>query len=132
MAIASLAFVAACLLVVGADFVGFSVAYVALVVAAILVGVGECCYTTALMPLVADLAPDVLRGRYMATIGLSWWLGLALAPTLGAQLLSVSPPAALLASAGVALAAGISALALDRELPAATRLTPRPQPSAPA
>jgi hypothetical protein len=62
----------------------------------------------------------------MATIGLSWWLGLAVAPTLGAQLLSASPPAALLASAGVALAAAVSALSLERELPAAIRLTPRP------
>jgi MFS family permease len=66
------------------------------------------------------------RGRYMATIGVSFWLGLALAPTLGTQLLSVSPPAALLVPAAVALAAGLSALALERELPAAIRLTPRP------
>jgi apolipoprotein N-acyltransferase len=67
-----------------------------------------------------------LRGRYMATTGLSWWLGLALATTFGTQLLSVSPPAALLAAAGVALAAGLSALALERELPASIRLTPSP------
>jgi hypothetical protein len=46
------------------------------------------------MPLVADLAPAPLRGRYMAAIGLSWWLGLARAPTLGARPLSVSPAAA--------------------------------------
>jgi MFS family permease len=90
---------------------------------------GECLHTTALMPLVADLAPEALRGRYMATVGLSWWLGLALAPTLGAlgaQLLSVSPLAALLVPAGVAVAAGCSALALERELPAAIRVTPVP------
>jgi hypothetical protein len=62
----------------------------------------------------------------MAAIGLSWWLGLALAPTLGTQLLSVSPPAVLLAAAAVALAAGLSALALERDLPPAIRLTPRP------
>jgi apolipoprotein N-acyltransferase len=62
----------------------------------------------------------------MAATGLSWWLGLALAPTLGTQLLSVSPPATMLAAAGVALAAGLSALALERELPPEARLTPRP------
>lgn len=62
----------------------------------------------------------------MATIGLSWWLGLALAPTLGAQLLRVSPTAAMLTAAGVALAAGLSALALERDLPSAIRLTPTP------
>jgi MFS family permease len=92
----------------------------------IAVGVGECFHATALMPLVADLAPPALRGRYMATVGLSWWLGLALAPTLGTQLLSVSPPAAMLTAAAVALAAALSALALERDLPSAARLTPRP------
>jgi MFS family permease len=130
MAIAALTFVVACLLVAGAELVGSSHAYAVLLVAVVLVGVGECFHTTALMPLVADMAPAALRGRYMAAIGLSWWLGLALAPTLGTQLLSASPPATMLAAAGVALAAGLSALGLERELPAAIRLTPRPgQPS---
>ena len=109
-----------------AGFVAFDYAYVALVAAAVVVGVGECFYTAVLSPLVADLAPPALRGRYMATIGLSWWLGLALAPTAGAQLLSVSPAATLLVAAGVALAAGASALGLERDLPSAVRLTPRP------
>jgi MFS family permease len=98
------------------------------------VGVGECLHTTVLMPLVADLAPPALRGRYMAMTGLSWWLGLALAPTLAAQLLSASPTAAMLASAAVAAAAAVSALALERELPPATRRTPqaRAEPDAAA
>src|SRR5262245_15134028 len=122
MATAALLFVVACLLVVGANVLGFA----ALAAAAILVGAGGCFHTTALMPLVADLAPPALRGRYMATVGLSWWLGLALAPTLGTQGLSASPQAAMLVAAGVAAAAGIGALALERELPSAIRLTPRP------
>ena len=99
--------------------------YGALLTAAIAIGVGECFYSTALNPLVADLAPPALRGRYMAMIGMSWWLGLALAPTAGTQLLSVSPAAALLTAAGVALVAGLAALALERQLPAEVRLTPR-------
>jgi MFS family permease len=126
MALASLLLVAACLVVVGADLVRLSHAYAALLLAAVVVGVAECLHTTALMPLVADLAPPALRGRYMATIGLSWWVGLALAPTLGAQALSVSPSGALLASAGVALVAAFSALRLERDLPSAIRLTPQP------
>jgi MFS family permease len=126
MAVGSLAFVVACLLVVAAGLVGFGYACAALLLAVVLVGVGECFHTTGLMPLVADLAPPAVRGRYMATIGLSWWLGLALAPTLGTQLLAVSPSGAMLVSAGVALAAALSVLALEHELPTATRLTPRP------
>ena len=126
MSVGALTFVVACLVVVGAGLVDARVAAVALLAAAIVVGVGECLHTTVLMPLVADLAPAALRGRYMAVAGLSWWLGLALAPTLAAQLLSVSPPATMLVSALVAGVAAVSARALDRELPAAIRLTPQP------
>ncbi len=126
MATASLTFVVACLLVVSADEVATAYACAALLGAVVVVALGECLHTTVLMPLVADLAPAALRGRYMAAMGLSWWLGLAAAPTLGTQVLSASPPAAMLASAGLAVAAGLSALALERELPPAIRLTPRP------
>jgi MFS family permease len=127
MATGSLLFVAACLLALGALVAG----YAAVLVAMIVCGVGECFHTTALSPLVADLAPAALRGRYMAAIGLSWWLGLALAPTLGTPLLGVSPAAALLVPAGVALVAAASALALERDVPAAFRLTPRARARAP-
>jgi len=126
MAIGALAFVVACLLAAGADLVPFDDACAALFLAVVSVGVGECFYTTVLSPLVAELAPAALLGRYMAGMGLSWWLGLALAPTVGTQLLAVSPPATLLAAAGVALAAAVSALTLERDLPSAARITPRP------
>jgi MFS family permease len=125
MALAASIFVGACLLVVAAG-VSTIIAFAALVTAAIAVGVGECFYTTVLMPLVADLAPVSLRGRYMASMGLSWWVGLALAPTLGAQVLSLSPRTAFLAAAALALVAAASALMLERLLPEAARLTPHP------
>ncbi|MGZ4411293.1 MAG: MFS transporter [Gaiellaceae bacterium] len=129
MALAASIFVVACLLVTSAS-ASADTAYEALVAAAIAVGVGECFHTTALNPLVAELAPAGLRGRYMAAMGLSWWIGLALAPTLGIQLLSLSPTAAFLAAAGAAAAAGVSALTLERRLPDASRLTPRPRAAA--
>jgi hypothetical protein len=62
----------------------------------------------------------------MASMGVSWWIGLALAPTVGTQLLSVSPKAAFLAAAAVAAVAAGSMLRLERRLPAASRVTPRP------
>jgi MFS family permease len=126
MALAALIFVFACLLVVAAG-IRTDIAYLALVAAAMAVGVGECFHTTVLMPLVADLAPTSLRGRYMAAMGLSWWVGLALAPTLGAQVLSLWPPAAFLIAAAVATVAAVSALTLEQRLPAASRLTPHPR-----
>ncbi len=125
MALAASIFAGACLLVVAAG-VSTATAYAALVAAVIAVGVGECFHTTALMPLAAELAPAGLRGRYMAAMGFSWWIGLTIAPTLGAQLLSLSPTAAFLAAAAVASAAAASALTLGRRLPDASRLTPRP------
>jgi hypothetical protein len=64
----------------------------------------------------------------MASMGFSWWIGLAIAPTLGAQLLSRSPTATFLAAAAVATAAAASSLTLDRRLPDASRLTPVSQP----
>jgi hypothetical protein len=100
----------------------------ALFAASIAVGAGECAHTTALIPLAADLAPPELRGRYLAAMGFSWWIGLAVAPALGAQLLARSPDAAFGAGAAVAAAAAASALTLERRLPAGAVLTPRPLP----
>jgi len=125
MAEAAWMFAGACLLVVIAG-ARAEVALAALFAATILVGVGECFHTTVLMPLVADLAPADLRGRYMASTGLSWWIGLAIAPVFGAPLLSGSPTAVFLTAAVVALLASASALILEQRLPHASRLTPRP------
>jgi MFS family permease len=116
---------AACLLILAARDLG-SAAYAAVVVATIVVALGECFHTAVLMPLVADLAPGHLRGRYMAAMGLSWWIGLAVAPSAGTQLLSASVAATFVGSALAAGAAGASMLALERRLPDDARLTPRP------
>ncbi len=130
MATGGAIFAAAYLLVLAARDLG-GAGYGALVVAAIAIGVGECFHTAALMPLVAQLAPPSLRGRYMATIGLSWWTGLALAPILGTQLLKISAALTFGACAAAAGAASVSMLALEPRLPRAARLTPRPDVTAP-
>ena len=129
MAAAAGLFAAACLLVIAAGLRPHR-AYAVLVAAVVTVGVGECFHTTVLMPLVAELAPASLRGRYMASTGFSWWIGLAVAPALGAQLLSISPAATFLAAAAVAGATAVSALTLERQLPEASRLTPGPRGTA--
>jgi MFS family permease len=125
IALAASIFAGACLLVIASGHTG--AAYPLLLIASVAAGAGECFHTTALMPLVADLAPPGLRGRYMASIGLSWWAGLAIAPTLGAQLLGRSPDATFLAAAVAAAAAAVSALTLERRLPAAAVRTPHPR-----
>jgi MFS family permease len=118
---------AACLLVLSAAWLGIG-AVLALVTASIVIGLGECCHTVALTPLVVDLAPERLRGRYLAMMGLSWWTGLALAPTLGTQLLARSAAATFIGCALAASLAAASFLALERRLREGTRLTPRPEP----
>jgi len=126
IAIGGVIFTGSFLLIAAAGWMRAGPAYAALLIAAIACGIGECFHTTALMPLAADMAPAALRGRYMATMSLSWWVGLALAPTVGTRLLAASPAAALLPAAGLALAASAAALALDRHPPAAISRTPRP------
>jgi MFS family permease len=131
MALAASIFAVACLLVTAAGAVS-GPAFAVLATASVAVGLGECCHTTALMPLVADLAPPGLRGRYQASMGFSWWIGLAIAPTLGTSLLSRSPAATFLTAAAVVAIAAVSALALERGLPEAVRRTPRPRTGAAA
>ena len=121
------AWVGACLLAVLAQGAEPTVAYGCLIAAAIAFGLGECLHATVLLPLVADFAPLELRGRYMASIGLSWWLGLALAPILGAPLLAVSASLAFLVAAALSGVAILSLLALGARLPLGLRLIPRPQ-----
>ena len=118
--------VIACLLALVAQAGGPALAFGCLVAAAIVFGVGECLHATAFMPLVADLAPDALRGRYMATAGLSWWVGLAAAPTLGGVLLAASGSLALLAGAALALLTIVLLRAFETALPLSLRLIPRP------
>jgi MFS family permease len=132
IAISGVIFAGSFLLITAASRAHAGPAYATLVIAAVAIGIGECFHTTALMPLVADMAPAALRGRYMAAMSLSWWIGLALAPTVGTRLLAVSAAASLLPAAGLAFAASVAALALGRHLPAAISRTPRPSAAATA
>jgi len=120
MAASGAIFTGAYLLALAAPGLG----YASLLAAAVAIGVGECFHTAVLMPLVADLAPPALRGRYMASMGLSWWIGLALGPIVGTQLLSVSTVLLFGACAAAAGTASLSLLALEPQLPEPSRLTP--------
>src|SRR5262249_2630239 len=62
MAGGSFVFAGACLVILAARSLGTA----ALVGASVAIGVGECFHSAALGPLVADLAPPGLRGRFQA------------------------------------------------------------------
>lgn len=126
LTLAAATWVVACLLAVLAQAGSRELAFACLLAAAVAFAVGECLHATAFMPLIADLAPVTLRGRYMATAGLSWWLGLGVAPTLGAQLLAVSPSLALVGGAALAASAIVLLRAFEPALPVAVRSIPQP------
>jgi MFS family permease len=121
LSLAAVVWVLACLLALQGSVAG-------LLAAAVAFAVGECLHATSFMPLIADLAPPALRGRYLATAGLSWWLGLAVAPTFGGQLLAVSPALPLLGGAAVAASAVVLLRASEPALPVTVRAIPRPTP----
>ena len=84
--------------------------------------VGETFLAPSLAPIVNDLAPDALRGRYNGLYTLAWTTGFAVGPALGGVALEAAGSAmfvALVAACGV-LAWG--ARRLDRHLPAIARL----------
>ncbi len=58
---------------------------------AIVIAIGECAQFIVLGPIVADLAPPHLLGRYMSLYGLSFTAGVALGPAVGGALLVMSP-----------------------------------------
>ena len=93
-------------------------------VAAMVFGLGECFQGPTQGALVADLAPARLRGRYMALSTISWEIGFVIGPAAGGLILGLSPLALWPIAAGVCVAAGAAALALERGIPRELRLTP--------
>ena len=92
--------------------------------AAVVFGLGECFHGPTQAPLVADLAPDRLRGRYMALGSLSWEVGFLLGPAIGGVVLDLQPYALWPLAAAVLLGAGVASLGYERLIPRELRLTP--------
>jgi MFS family permease len=92
--------------------------------AVLLFGLGECFQGPVQGALVADLAPPLLRGRYMAISTNSWDLGFLIGPAIGGFILAAEPLALWPLAAIACLAAGAGALSLESRLPAELRLTP--------
>lgn len=92
---------------------------------AICFGLGECLLSATMGPLVADLAPPSVRGRYMAAFNLSWGIGLLVGPTIGGLVVgSVVRPGMWLLWAAVAATLVIWAERMGRRLPASANRPP--------
>jgi hypothetical protein len=79
-----------------------ALAYCALVLGVLLLGLGEAFYAPTADALPAALAPRALRGRYAALHQMAWGISESIAPTLGALTLAVGNAALWLTLAGTA------------------------------
>jgi MFS family permease len=91
-----------------------ALAYCALVLGVLLLGLGEAFYAPTADALPAALAPLALRGRYAALHQMAWGISESIAPTLGAVTLAVSNTALWLTLAGVASATALLYRALEK------------------
>jgi MFS family permease len=93
-------------------------------VAALVYSLGECFHGPNYGPLVADLAPAGLEGRYWALSSGSWELGYVVGPAVGGLVLAAAPFALWPLAASVCLLAVVGTVALERVMPREVRLTP--------
>jgi MFS family permease len=79
-----------------------------LALAMTLYAVGECIYTGVVTPTAAAIAPENMRGRYLAVMGFAWQAGFMLGPPAGAALMGALPLAFPIAAAGVSAALAVT------------------------
>ena len=82
-----------------------------------MIAIGECAQFIVLGPIVADLAPPHLLGRYMSLYGLSFTAGVALGPAVGGALLATSPDAVWWGGALAVALTGAGLLRLGDRIP---------------
>ena len=87
--------------------------------------IGECLHGTVQGPLVSDLAPPRLIGRYMALSSSSWQLAFVIGPAAGGLILDFEPFALWPLAAVVCLGGAAYALRLERAIPSDARRSPR-------
>jgi len=97
---------------------------------AIMIAIGECAQFIVLGPVIADLAPPHLLGRYMSLYGLSFTAGVALGPAIGGALLATSPDAVWWGGALAVALTGAGLLRLRDRIPDPLRQPQRPPPQA--
>jgi len=129
LAFASLLFVLTSLTIVATGlWLDHSAAVVTLCGAIVVFSVAECIHGAMQNPLIADLAPEHLLGRYMALRTTSWQVGFLIGPALGSLLLAAAPTALWLGAAAACGAAAAASLLLDRRIPAEAGVTPSSAP----
>jgi MFS family permease len=98
---------------------------------AIVIAIAECGQFIVLGPLVAEIAPPHLLGRYMSLYQLSFMAGVALGPAVGGALLATSPNAIWWGGAAVLTLTGAGFLRLGDRIPDPLSATEPPPLAAP-
>ena len=98
---------------------------------AIVLALGEIAHILVLGPLVADMAPEHLLGRYLSLYTLTFTGSLALGPAIGGLLLQTNPDAIWWGGALAALLAGAVLLQLGDRIPDTLNQAPSRLASAP-
>jgi len=117
-ALASGLFAVSLLAVLPATLIHSALAATGLLVGvAIVFALGEIAHILVLGPLVADMAPAHLLGRYLSLYSLTFTLSLAIGPAIGGLLLQTAPDAIWWGGAVAALLAGTVLLRLGDRIP---------------
>src|SRR5215471_8791969 len=126
LALMPLSWAVAWLIVDGAGaWLEATAAFLVFAFAMALFGIGVCFHGPAHQALVADIAPEHLRGRYFAVHSLSWGLAGTVGPAVGGFILASAPFVLWPLASLVCLVSAGGALALERYIPAPLRRIPR-------
>jgi MFS family permease len=98
---------------------------------AIVFAIAECVHILVLGPLVADMAPAHLLGRYLSLYSLTFTLSLAIGPAIGGLLLQRAPDAIWWGGALAAVLAGAVLLRVGDRIPDPLHEAPPSHASAP-
>jgi MFS family permease len=134
-AVVSALFAVSLLAVLPATFIHSELAATTLLAGvAIVFAIAECFHIVVLGPLVADMAPAHLLGRYLSVYGLTFPISLALGPAIGGLLLQTAPDAIWWGGALAAVLAGAVLFRLGGRIPdplreAQSRLASAPPPN---
>jgi predicted MFS family arabinose efflux permease len=120
---------AALIVLAGGFWLTATAAALVFVAATLVFGIGETLQGPTQAPLVADLAPEHLRGRYFALGSMSWSAGSILGPAVGGPLLGWHPLAVWPIAAGVCVVSAAGCLLLERSLPERVRRTQAREPA---
>jgi MFS family permease len=131
-ALASALFAVSLLAVLPATLIHSALAATSLLVGvAIVFALGEIAHILVLGPLVADMAPAHLLGRYLSLYSLTFTLSLAVGPAIGGVLLKTAPDAIWWGGAVAALLAGTVLFRLGDRMPDPLHEAPSRLASAP-